>query len=776
MAKMKIPITVLLLIVSFFAVHAQSKFTVSGLVKDASTGETLIGASIKLQQSQINGTLTNSYGFYSLTAAQGKYTLQVNYVGFETYTREIELSKNLEITVSLKASNNLQEVVISGANRKDQNVSSPQMGLEKLNMAQINSVPVLFGEKDMVKTLQLLPGVKSGGEGNTGFYVRGGASDQNLILLDEAVVYNASHLFGFFSTFNSDAIKDVNLYKGGMPAQYGGRLSSTLDISMLDGNSKAYTFQGGIGLIASRLKVEGPIDSGKGSFMVSGRRTYADAFLKLSSDTSLKQASLYFFDLNAKGNYHFNDKNALYFSGYLGKDVLGLKNLFGTNWGNTTATLRYNHIFNSKLFSNTSLIYSDYDYTVQSYDVGNDFKVLSRIRDFNFKEDLQYYINSNHTLRFGLNAIQHTITPGRISATSNSSFNPKVLEDRKGLEAAAYISDEWHIGEKLNLLYGLRLSRFDLFGPGNFSSYDAAGNVQETKTYGSGEVVKSYLYLEPRISASYVFNPENSIKAAYGRNTQNIHLLSNSTASSPSDLYIMSSNNLKPEIADQLSAGYFRNFQDDLFEFSAEVYYKWLQNQIDYKNGAQLLANENVESQLVYGRGRAYGLELFVKKKYGKLNGWIGYTLSRTERKFAQINEGAYFPSRQDRTHDVSLVGIYKLNERWSFSGTFIYGTGNAITFPTGKYELDGITRFYYSERNGSRMPSTHRLDLGATLDGKQHKRFHSSWSFGLYNAYNHKNPYVITFKNAENDPSKTVAEQTALFGIIPSVTYNFKF
>jgi hypothetical protein len=351
-----------------------------------------------------------------------------------------------------------------------------------------------------------------------------------------------------------------------------------------------------------------------------------------------------------------------------------------------------------------------------------------------------------------------------------------VLEDRKGLEAAAYISDEWHIGEKLNALYGLRLSRFDLFGPGTFSRYDAAGNVQESSTYGSGEVVKSYLYLEPRISVSYVFNPENSIKAAYGRNTQNIHLLSNSTASSPSDLYIMSSNNLKPEIADQLSAGYFRNFKDDLFEFSAEVYYKWLQNQIDYKNGAQLLANENVESQLVYGTGRAYGLELFVKKKYGKLNGWVGYTLSRTERKFAQINEGAYFPSRQDRTHDVSLVGIYKLNERWSFSGTFIYGTGNAITFPTGKYELDGITRFYYSDRNDSRMPSTHRLDLGATLDGKQHKRFHSSWSFGLYNAYNHKNPYVITFKNAENDPSKTVAEQTALFGIIPSVTYNFKF
>lgn len=776
MAKLKIPIILFCFLFSYIAAQSQSRFTISGLVKDAATGETLIGASVKLGEGRGNGTLTNSYGFYSLSAAPGKYTLQIGYVGFETFSTEVDLSENRQLTVSLKGGNNLQEVVITAGARRDENVSSPQMGLEKLNMAQINSVPVLFGEKDMVKTLQLLPGVKTAGEGNTGFYVRGGSSDQNLILLDEAVVYNASHLFGFFSTFNSDAIKDVNLYKGGMPAQYGGRLSSTLDISMLDGNAKDYTVQGGIGLIASRLKVEGPIDSGKGSFMVSGRRTYADALLKLSSDTSLKQASLYFYDINAKANYHFNDKNTLYFSGYLGKDVLGLKNLFGTNWGNTTATLRFNHIFNSRLFSNTSLIYSDYDYTVQSYDVGNDFRVLSRIRDFNFKEDLQYYISSNHTLRFGINAIQHTITPGRISATSNSSFNPRVLEDRKGLESAAYISDEWKIGEQLNLLYGLRLSRFDLFGPGTFNTYNAAGDVTSSKTYESDQVVKSYMYLEPRISASYVFNSENSIKASYGRNTQNIHLLSNSTASSPSDLYIMSSNNLKPEIADQVSAGYFRNFKEDAYEFSVELYYKWLQNQIDYKNGAQLLANENVESQLVYGSGRAYGMELFLKKKYGQFNGWLGYTLSRTERKFAEINEGRYFPSRQDRTHDISLVGIYKLNDRWSFSGTFIYGTGNAITFPTGKYQLDGITRFYYSDRNSSRMPATHRLDIGATLEGRKHKRYQSSWNFGLYNAYNHKNPYVINFRDAENDPTRTVAEQTALFGIIPSVTYNFKF
>jgi hypothetical protein len=758
-----------------FNAFPQTNFTLSGVIKDATTGETLIGATVRLAGSR-NAAISNAYGFYSITAPAGSYTFQVNYVGYQAFIQQVNLSKNQQIGVQLSPANSLLEVVVKGGTAKDEQVSSPQMGIEKLNMAQINSIPVVFGERDVVKAIQLVPGVKSGTEGNTGFYVRGGASDQNLILLDEAVVYNASHLFGFFSTFNSDAIKDVVLYKGAMPAQYGGRLSSALDISMLDGNAKAYSVQGGIGLIASRLKVEGPLLNGKGSFMISGRRTYADVFLKASSDTSVKNASLYFYDLNAKLNYHFNDKNAIYFSGYLGKDVLGLKNLFGTNWGNTTGTLRFNHIFNSRLFSNTSLIYSDYNYTVQSFDVGNDFKVRSSIRDFNLKEDLQYYLSNQHTLRFGFNFIHHGITPGQISATANSSFNPKALEDRKGLESAAYISDEWHIGDKLNLLYGLRLSRFDLFGPGSFSSYDDAGNAVDAKFYGSGDRVKSYIYLEPRFSASYLLDAQNSLKAAYGRNTQNIHLLSNSTASSPSDLYVMSSNNLKPEIADQVSMGYFHNTAGNAYEFSAEVYYKWLQNQIDYKDGAQLIANQNVESQLVYGLGRAYGLELFLKKKYGRFNGWVGYTLSRTERKFDEINEGRYFAARQDRTHDVSVVGVYQLNKRWTFSGTFIYGTGNAVTFPSGKYQLDGVTRFYYSDRNSSRMPATHRLDLGATLEGKPHLKYHSSWTFGLYNAYNHKNPYVISFRNDVNDPSKTVAEQTSLFGIIPSVTYNFKF
>ncbi|TDO23264.1 TonB-dependent receptor [Pedobacter duraquae] len=754
----------------------QQKFTVSGIVKDNTTGETLIGANVKLQQLDQMGTSTNAYGFYSITAPPGKYALQVSSVGYQSFTRVIELAKNLQIQVTLSAANDLEEVVITGGNKKDQNISNPQMGLEKLNMAQINNVPVLFGERDVIKTIQLMPGVKSGGEGNTGFYVRGGASDQNLILLDEAIVYNASHLFGFFSTFNSDAIKDVTLYKGGMPAQYGGRLSSALDISMLDGNSKAFGVQGGIGLIASRLKVEGPLVNGKGSFMLSGRRTYADAFLKLSSDTSLKNASLYFYDVNAKANYHFDDRNAIYFSGYLGKDVLGLRNLFGTDWGNKTGTLRFNHIFSDKLFSNTSVIYSDYKFAAQSFSRGNEFKVVSSIRDFNVKEDLQYYISNSHTVRFGVNGISHRITPGEVTAAANSSFNAKTLPERQGLEGAAYVSDDWRIGSKLNILYGLRLSLFNLNGPGTFNTYDDTGNILTATDYNSGDLVQQYLTLEPRLSLSYTINPANSIKAAYSRNTQNIHLLSNSNASSPSDLYVMSSNNIKPEIADQVSAGYFRNFKDNTYEFSAEVYYKWLQNQIDYKNGAQIQANENVESQLVYGDGRAYGLELFVKKRTGRFNGWVGYTLSKTERRFDAINNGNYFPARQDRTHDVSLVGIYQLTKRWNLSASFIYGTGNAVTYPAGKYQLNGVTRFYYDSRNSSRMPPTHRLDLGATLEGKMHKRFHSSWTFGLYNAYNHKNPYVINFQNRKDDPTRTEAVQTSLFGVIPSVTYNFKF
>ena len=773
--RFKVLLSILFLLITL-PVLAQKKFTISGNIKDAATGEVLIGATIRVQELSQNGAASNNYGFYSLSAPAGDYTVIFSYVGYVPVSQKLSLHKDQVLNMVLGAKSDLQEVVVSANKPNNDNVRSAQMGIEKLNMTQINSVPVLLGERDILKTISLIPGVKTASEGNTGFYVRGGASDQNLILLDEATVYNASHLFGFFSTFNSDAIKDVSLYKGGMPAQYGGRLSSVLDIKMDEGNSKEYVVQGGIGLISSRLKVEGPIVEDKGSFMISARRTYIDAFLKLSSDSTVKGSQLYFYDLNAKANYHFDDKNAVYLSGYFGKDVLGLENTFGTNWGNSTGTLRFNHLFNSKLFSNTSLIYSNYNYVIQSYLPGNNFTAVSKITDLDLKEDFQYYVNSNHTLKFGVDALHHSLAPGSLTSDNNSSFNDETIQRRYGLETAAYISDEWQVNSKLNVIYGARLSGILIFGPGTFSTYNANSDVISSKTYNSGQIVKDYFYLEPRLSASYSLNDQTSVKASYNRNTQNIHILSNSSSSTPTDLYAMSSNNIKPEIADQVSTGYFRNFDENIFEFSTEVYYKWLQNQIDYKDGAQLILNQNVESQLVYGTGRAYGIEFYLKKKYGRFNGWLGYTLSRTERKFAAINDGNYFPATQDRTHDISAVGIYQFSKRWSFSGTFVYGTGNAVTYPNGKYAIGDMTTFYYSERNGEREPANNRLDIGATLEGKPHKKYHSSWTFGIYNVYNHRNPYAITFRDSKTNPGTTEAVETSLFGRVPSVTWNFKF
>lgn len=758
------------------AALGQKKVTISGTIKDASTGETLIGASVRIKELPQSGASSNNFGFYSLSAPEGDYTLIYTYVGYETQIKQASFHKTQVLDIKLAAKGTLNEVVISSNRPNNDQIVSPQMGVEKLNMAQINKVPVVLGEKDILKTITLMPGVKSAGEGNTGFYVRGGSSDQNLILLDGAPVYNASHLFGIFSTFNSDAIKGVDIYKGGMPAEYGGRLSSVLDVTMNDGNSKNFTVQGGLGLIASRLKVEGPIDSGKGSFMISARRTYLDLFTKLSKDSTIKGSSLYFYDLNAKFNYHFNNNNAIFLSGYFGKDVIGLNNVFGTNWGNTTGTIRFNHIFNPKLFSNTSLIYSNYNYVIQSFESNNSFEATSKINDLDFKEDFQYSANSRHLVKFGIDIIHHAIDPGNISSSTNTVNNINV-EHRYGFENAAYISDEWKASDKLSILYGVRLSDFSLLGPGTFNTYDAAGSVIATKSYSSGNVVKNYFNPEPRFSASYQLDSVSSVKFSYNRNTQNIHLLTNSTTSSPTDLYVMSSNNIKPEIADQISTGWFRNFDDNLFEFSAEVYYKWLQNQINYKDGAELLANQDVESQLVYGSGRAYGLELFLKKKYGRFNGWIGYTLSKTEDKFAAINNGSYFPAPQDRPHDLSVVGIYQLTKRWSLSGTFVYSSGQAVTYPTGKYEVGGLTEFSYSGRDAAREPAINRLDIGATLEGKQHKKYHSSWTFSIYNLYGSREPYSITFRDSKTVPNTTEAVETSIFATpIPSVTWNFKF
>ncbi|MDP2413916.1 TonB-dependent receptor [Daejeonella sp.] len=758
-----------------FSVNAQDNYTINGLVKDSLSGETLIGVTLKFTATSQSGTSTNAYGFYSYKLIPGEYTLSVSYIGYRSINRKVSINSDLRLDLNMVPDNILEEIVISSEKRND-NIVNAQMGVAKINLSEIRNVPVLFGERDVLKTLQLLPGIKSAGEGNSGFYVRGGSTDQNLILLDEAPVYNASHLLGFFSTFNSDAIKDVSVFKGGMPAQYGGRLSSVLDIRMNDGNKKEFTAEGGIGLISSRLKVEGPLIKDKSSFMISGRRTYADAFLALSKDSSINKNTLYFYDLNAKVNYQIDDKNTLYLSGYFGRDELGLSETFGFDWGNATSTLRWNHLFSNRLFSNTSLIYSNYNYVIENFLEENNFRVNSSIRDMNLKQDFQLALNNSHNIRFGLDLIHHTIAPGNITASATSSVNEVTIEKRKGNEIAAYISDEWEVNDKFNLVYGLRASSFYLFGPGVFPTYDKNGITTSSKAYTSGQLVKSYFNLEPRISASYQLNEFSSLKSSYTRNTQNLHLMSNSTASSPTDLYIMSSNNVKPEIADQIALGYFRNFNNDNYEFSTELYFKQMQNQIDYRSGTDLRGNTNVESELLFGGGRAFGIELFLKKRFGKLNGWVGYTLSKTERKFNDIDLGKWFNAKQDRTHDLSLVGIYKATERWTFSSTFVFNTGNAVTFPAGKYQLNNKTVYYYPERNSDRMPNYHRLDLSATLEGKPGRKLQSSWSFGIYNLYNRKNAYSIDFRDDLDNPTRTQAVRTTLFGIIPSITWNFKF
>ena len=753
-------------------------FTLSGTVKDAATGETLIGASVSLTSTKTRTNLTNAYGFFSVNATEGIYKMSVSFLGYITDTSTISISKNERIIVNLQNKKAQLETVIISSKKKNENIAKPIMGVDKLNMTEINKIPVLFGEKDILKTIQLMPGYKSAGEGNSGFNVRGGGTDQNLILLDEAPVYNASHLLGFFSTFNSDAIKDVSVYKGGMPAQYGGRLSSVVDIKMKDGNQKKLDVAGGIGVIASRLNISAPIVKDKGSFNISARRTYADIFLKLIKDTGQGKQTLFFYDLNLKANYKIGKKDRVFLSGYFGRDVLGLGEAFATNWGNKTATLRWNHIFGNSLFSNTSIIYSDFDYEIKVKSGAEKFKALSKIKDYNFKQDFDWNITNKSKLRFGGNIVNHNIQPGAVKAETASAGLAKPVQQKFSIESAVYASHEWKATDNLEIIYGLRASNLAIKGAGDFFTYDAAGNIIKTEKYTKGQKVKSYFNLEPRFSASYKLNEVTSIKASYNRNVQNLHLITNATTNSPTDVWLPSSNNIKPEIADQYAVGFYKNSKNGMYEFNTEIYYKALQNQIDYKNAAVTLGNDNVESELLYGTGRAYGIEMLMRKKTGRLTGWVGYTLSKVEKKIDGINNFEYFNARQDRTHDISIVGIYDLTKKWNVSATWVYTTGNAVTFPTGKYEVNNQTIFLYSDRNGSRFPAYHRLDLGATYEPAKNKRrrFQSSWSFGLYNAYERENAYSIEFKQSTTDPNKTVAERTALFKIIPSVTWNFKF
>lgn len=685
-------------------------------------------------------------------------------IGYESDTINVDLSTDIQLSNALTdKSNTLSEVVVTSKKEND-NLLKTQLGAEKLSITSIEKIPVIFSEKDIMKTAQLLPGIKSAGEGSSGFFVRGGTADQNLILLDEAPVYNASHLLGFFSTFNSDALKDVTIIKGNSPAQYGGRLSSVMDVKMKDGNNKKFTATGGIGTISARLSVESPFAKERGSFIVSARRTYADVFLKLSEDN--KENKLYFYDFNAKGNYRINDKNRIYISGYLGCDVLGIGKTFGIDWGNKTATARWNYVINPKLFSNTSFIYSDYDYNINFGTSNIESRLNSRIQDFNLKEELQYYIGSNNTLKFGFNSIRHKIVPTRF----RGDYATADKADRLSLENAVFANNTWRATEKLTLDYGLRLSAYTILGGDTYNIYDK-GILIDSVVLASGKFGKTYLNAEPRFQFNYNINQVSSFKAGYARNTQHLHLLSNTTSTSPTDQWIGDSYNIRPEISDQFSLGYARNFSNNKYQTSIEVYYKNLKNQIDYKDGADINTAPDVESELLYGKGRAYGAEFLVKKTQGKLTGWVGYTLSKTEKQISDINNNKWYNARQDRTHDISIVGIYQLTLKWSLSGVFVYSTGNAVTFPSGKYNVDGQTVFYYAERNGYRMPAYHRLDLSATYTKKR-----SSWNFSLYNAYGRENAYTITFADSETEPTKTVATQTSLFRWVPSITWNFKF
>ena len=764
-----------LLLAIFFLLSASSfaqNYTISGRIKDKASGEIMIGASVQVQNSKSIGTSTNEYGFFSITLPKGTYIIKFSYVQFSEQIDTIVLDANKVINVYLNNKSQMNDVVIV-SRKRDPFISKAQMGVEKLDIKEISKLPVIFGEKDVLKTLQLLPGVKSEGEGSSGFLVRGGASDQNLILLDEAPVYNASHLLGFFSTFNSDAIKDATLIKGNSPALYGGRLSSVLDVKMNDGNNKDYHYSGGIGLISSQLCVEGPLQKGKSSFLVTGRRTYVDMFLKLSPQ--YKDNSLYFYDLNVKANYDINNSNRMFLSGYFGRDKLGLANAFGIDWGNTTGTIRWNSIINPKLFSNTSLIYSNYDYKINIQGSSIAFNINSRIRDLNVKQDFQWYANTKNTIKFGVNIIHHAITPTRFQGDlSNDTLSTK--NTRNSLESAVYITNTYSANNRITIDYGARMAFYSIIGNGSpFYMYN--GDIKtDSVTIANGVYGKTYSNLEPRVSVAYKLDNNNNIKAAYSRNTQHLHLLSNSTSTNPTDQWIGDSYNIKPELADQVSFGYFRNIQNNKYELSVETYYKDMQHQIDFKNAADINTSADVESQLLYGKGRAYGLEISIKKKAGRFTGWLSYTLSKTERKIDGINNNEWYLAKQDRTHDISLVGSYTLNKKWSISGIFVYYTGAAVTYPEGKYNVGGNTTFLYSTRNGYRMPAYNRLDLSATYEPQKKKKLHGSWNFSLYNVYGRENAYTIKFEDDPNNPGTTKAVQTALFRWVPSISYNFKF
>ncbi len=755
------------------------RYTLSGTVSDSLNGETLIGATVLLARipadttAQQAGASTNEYGFFSLTVAPGTYSVRCAYIGYATRTATVRLDKDVKLDLRLAAGTELKEVSIT-AKKAGIDLQRAEVGVERMDIKEMEKLPMIFGERDVMKAIQLLPGVKSAGDGNAGFFVRGGSADQNLILLDEAPVYYASHLMGFFSTFNTNAIKDVQLYKGSMPAQYGGRLASVMDVRMKDGDMQRVGVTGNVGLIASNVMVEGPIAKDKASFLIAGRRTYADLFLKLSNDELLKTSKLYFYDLNGKVNIKLGGNDRLFLSGYMGQDRLGMGSNMDIDWGNTTATARWNHLFSPRLFSNTSLIYSHFDYGLQVGVGESGFGIASQLRDLHLTHEFSFYPKAGSQWKFGLSSISHRVTPGRITNSSGTSTTTTTIQDQYAWENAVFASLDQTLGPRWTLNAGLRVSGLSVLGGGDFHTFNEEGVVVGNTLYGKGEFVKTYVHPEPRLAFSFLATEFSSIKASYARTAQYMHLLSNSAGAgfaSFTDRWVTSTNNIRPEIGDQVSGGYFRKLKDGAYDLSAEVYYKWMQNQIDYRNGADILTDPFVEGALLYGDGRAYGLELMARKNTGRLTGWVAYTWSRSQRRIDGINNGDWYFARQDRTHEVSVVGTYALNDAWSLSALWTYNSGNAITFPSGKYTVADQVVFSYTERNGGRMPAYHRLDLSATWTRKKH-----SWNFSLYNAYGRQNAFLVNFQENEHDPTRTTAVQTSLFRWVPSVSYGFKF
>lgn len=780
-----LPYLVLICLCAVVNSYAQQRYTISGHIKDSINGESLPGATIRVAGLNV-GVQTNNYGFYSLTLPAGNYVLQYSFVGYRGQFREITLQENVEVKVDLAPSSYQAKEVVITDKKTAAHIRSTEMGKVEMTATRAKKLPALMGEVDILKTLQLMPGVQAAGEGNAGFYVRGGGPDQNLILLDEAPVYNTGHLFGFFSVFNADAIKNTTLIKGGMPANYGGRLSSVVDVNMKEGNNKYFQGEGGLGLIASRFSVQGPLKKDKASFIISGRRTYIDLLIKpFLNGSSYNGSGYYFYDLNMKMNYNLSEKDHLYLSGYLGKDVFSFSSgnrTFNVKipWGNTTGTLRWNHIFSRKLFSNVSLIYNDYNFAFNALQNSFDIRMSSGIRDLNAKADIDFYPGVKHHIKFGGNYVFHTFTPSTFSGQHDTTrFNPENAFKKYAHEAAVYVMDDWEITPHLQLNMGLRYSGFMQTGP--YTRYISNGAKKDSVVYRKWEPVRNYGGFEPRVIVRYAWNDRNAIKAGVTRNYQFIHLVTNAGSTLPTDVWVPSTYLVRPQISWQYSAGYFRNFDDNTWETSVEVYYKKMRNQIEYREGYTPKVTDP-ENDFVFGKGWAYGMELFINKKRGAFTGWLGYTLAWTWRQFPALNEGKKFPAKYDRRHDLVLAGTYEINKKWTLSGVFVFGTGNTTTYPERFYFMEGSLVQEYGDINAYRMPAYHRLDLSATftpVHRRPERRFHGSWVFSIYNVYNRKNPYFLYFNQTGNvlkGDLKVQAKQVSLFPILPSVTYNFRF